>query len=321
MPLPVTVRASSASTNESPSSSIRPFLKWAGGKRQLLPQLRRFIPTDFGAYYEPFVGSGAMFFDMYATGVLNDRWARLVDTNLDLIGCYRALSGDAEGVIRTLKELTHGHEAAPIEHYYRIRDQRFNPARRGRNGELAAKYPVELAAMFIYLNRTGFNGLFRLNSHGAFNVPAGRYTNPRICDVENLRAVAQALRSPKVVVEHGQYESVLQTATANDFVYFDPPYAPLSTTARFTSYTADGFTDNDQRRLREVVLALIERGCWVVLSNSTAPIITELYAADTDAQRAGLRAYRVPAKRAINSNPMARGDVMEFIITNVRPAK
>jgi DNA adenine methylase len=170
--------------------------------------------------------------------------------------------------------------------------------------------------MFIYLNRTGFNGLYRLNSQGSYNVPAGRYANPRICDASNLRAVARALASPGVTLAQGSYESVL-SARRGDLVYLDPPYAPVSTTARFTSYTANGFSEDDQRRLKEVVLELADRGCAVVLSNSTAPIIRELYEGDSRVRRAKLHTHKVPARRAINSDPTARGDVMEFIISNV----
>jgi DNA adenine methylase len=320
MDLAISKREDSDAASGDQTAVTRPFLKWAGGKRQLLPQLRRFIPRDFRAYCEPFVGSGALFFDLWGAGRLDGKGAQLFDTNADLIGCYRALVQDVEGIIRNLKRLTAGHEAAPSDHYYRVRDQSFNPARRERSADgERGEYPAKLAAMFIYLNRTGFNGLYRLNLQGAFNVPAGRYANPRICDAPNLRAVARALASPGVELRHDSYESVLLAAHANDFIYFDPPYAPLSTTARFTSYTANGFSDDDQRRLQEVVLELVSRGCSVVLSNSTAPIIADLYETNPEVRRAGLRAHRVPAKRAINSDPTARGDVMEFIITNVQP--
>jgi DNA adenine methylase len=298
---------------------VRPFLKWAGGKRQLLPQLRRFVPSRFNAFHEPFVGSGAVFFNFWSTGLLGGRRGTLVDTNADLIGCYSAVVRDVEAVIRHLSQLAHGHEREGANHYYRVRDDLFNPARRTRGQSPLADYPADLAAMFIYLNRTGFNGLYRLNSQGAFNVPAGRYTNPRICDAPNLRAVARALGSPAVVLQHDDYASVLNVAGAEDYIYIDPPYAPVSVTASFTSYTSTGFSDADQRRLQEVVLELVGRGCWVVLSNSTAPLIADLYEGDERTRRAGLRAYRVPAKRAINSDPTARGDVMEFIVTNVQP--
>src|SRR5204863_8038286 len=139
----------------------------------------------------------------------------------------------------------------------------------------------------VYLNRTGFNGLYRLNARGDFNVPAGRYANPQICDAENLRAVAAVLRSPSVELRHATFDVTVGQCAAGDLVYFDPPYAPVSTTARFTSYTALGFTDADQQRLQQVVIDLAQRGCYVVLSNSTAPLIAELYENDLAARRAG----------------------------------
>lgn len=311
---------SSLAASEPTPGPVRPFLKWAGGKRQLLPQLRRFIPVEFGSYHEPFVGSGALFFDLRQRGQLAHRSARLVDTNADLIGCYRALVQDVDGVIRSLTQLARRHAKSPADHYYRVRDELFNPARRARTAaDGGGSYPPELAAMFIYLNRTGFNGLYRLNSQGLFNVPAGRYSNPQICDGANLKAAARALGSPAVELVHGVYESVLGAARKGDLVYLDPPYAPLSTTSQFTSYTAGGFSDDDQRLLQQVVIELAERGCYVVLSNSTAAIIANLYETNRSAKQVGLRTYRVPAKRAINSNPTKRGDVMEFIITNVPP--
>ncbi|MDP9226672.1 MAG: DNA adenine methylase [Actinomycetota bacterium] len=315
----VVVAESGPATADPILKPVRPFLKWAGGKRQLLPQLRRFIPEKFGTYHEPFVGSGALFFDMWGRSLLSERAVRLVDTNADLIGCYRALVRDVDGVVRHLTLLARRHAKHPAEHYYRVRDELFNPKRLARI-DVDGDYPTELAAMFIYLNRTGFNGLYRLNSRGSFNVPAGRYTNPQICDASNLKAAAHALGSRGVELVHGTYLSVLDVARGGDFVYLDPPYAPLSTTSHFTAYTAGGFSDDDQRRLQQVILELADRGCHVVLSNSTAPIISELYETNRTPKRAGLRAYKVPAKRAINSDPTRRGDVMEFIITNVSPA-
>ena len=298
----------------------RPILKWAGGKRQLLPELRRFVPTDFNGYHEPFVGSGALFFDLWSRRLLDGRPTRLIDTNVDLVGCYRATVRDVGAVIDVLERLSTGHAESPTEHYYRVRDEVFNPARRALGaGASPVTYPAELAGTFIYLNRTGFNGLYRLNARGGFNVPAGRYVRPRICDAASLRAAAAALGAPGVRLDHGGYEQVLESAAPGDLVYFDPPYAPLSATARFTSYTAAGFSEADQRRLREVALELADRGCSVILSNSTAPIIAELYESDSRARRAGFRAHQVPARRAINSDPSARGDVMEFIITNIQP--
>lgn len=294
--------------------SVRPFVKWAGGKRQLLSQLRRFVPDSFKAYYEPFLGSGALFFDLWTRGLLDGRPAHLTDSNIDLIGCYAAIRNDVEAVIASLELHERAHREDPSAHYYRVRDELFNPAREAQSS--AARCSPELAAMFIYLNRTGFNGLFRLNSRGAFNVPAGRYVKPTICDGSNLRAVAAALSSSAIDIRQARYESVLERARPGDLIYFDPPYAPLSTTARFTAYTADGFSDVDQRRLQEVACELVGRGCHVVISNSTAPMVGELY---RDTRRRGLRAHKVAAKRAINSDARRRGVVMEYIISNVRP--
>ncbi len=146
--------------------------------------------------------------------------------------------------------------------------------------------------MFIYLNRTGYNGLFRLNSDGEFNVPAGRYTKPRICDAVNLRRVATALAEPGVTLGRARFDRTVDSAQAGDFLYFDPPYAPLSKTARFTSYTTEGFDAGDQQRLRDVVVTLARRGCYVVMSNSTAPDIARLYEDSDEVKAAGLRCYR-----------------------------
>jgi DNA adenine methylase len=305
---------------------IRPFLKWAGGKRQLIPQLRRFVPSGFGEYFEPFVGSAALFFDLVSHGDIGDRHVWLADINRDLLGTYRALSTDAEQVIADLQEHERMHRAAPAGHYYRVRDELFNPGRLALFDAAVPVPPIEayspaLAAMFIYLNRTGFNGLFRLNSRGAFNVPAGRYANPQICRADNLRAAAGVLGAPSVNVAFGGFESVLARAQPNDLVYFDPPYAPVSTTASFTGYTSFGFSDDDQRRLQQVAIELAQRGCHVIVSNSTAPVIVELYDTSGDARRAGLRAHRVPARRAINSKASLRGDVAEYIISNVTPSE
>jgi len=303
---------------------IRPFLKWAGGKRQLVPQLRRFVPSSFGQYFEPFVGSGALFFELVSHGDIGDRRVWLTDTNRDLLGTYRALARHPDLVIEALEDHDRLHRVAPKEHYYRVRDELFNPRRlqlfTAGHSLSIDDYPPALAAMFIYLNRTGFNGLFRLNSRGSFNVPAGRYSNPRICNARDLRAAAAVLGAPAVNVSYGSFDLVLAQARPGDFLYFDPPYAPVSTTSSFTAYTAFGFSDDDQRRLQQVAIELAQRGCHVVVSNSTAPIIAELYEEDRAAGRAGLRAHTVAARRAINSKATMRGGVAEYIISNVPPS-
>ena len=298
---------------------VRPFLKWAGGKRQLLPRLREFYPESFKAYHEPFLGSGAVFFDLANAGLLGSGTIRLTDVNSDLVGCWLQLRDDAGAVVEHLRTLEAHHGAGPSEHYYRVRDQ-FNPARqRSMNGSgpRAELYTADLAAMFIYLNRTGYNGLFRLNSRGLFNVPCGRYENPRICDEDNLHRVSSTLSALSVSVEEASFDAVLRSARKGDFIYLDPPYAPLSATAQFTSYTSGGFGAEDQRRLQQVVVALAAKGCHVLLSNSTAPEIEALYDGNREARKVGLRAHRVPARRAINSNASRRGGVDEYVITNL----
>ena len=301
------------------STPVRPLLKWAGGKRQLLPVLRPHYPSSFDRYIEPFIGSGAVFFDLYSSGRLKGRRARLVDLNPDLIGCYRAVRDKTDAVITALGKLEQEHRARGSECYYEVRDRRFNPARAGRVPEqdidgLTSVDP-HLAAMFIYLNRTGFNGLFRLNRQGAFNVPAGRYADPRICDTERVRSVAHALASDGVTLECIPFEQALADTGRGDFVYCDPPYAPLSRTASFAQYTAGGFGTQDHHRLQKSVITAARRGAVVLMSNSTAPATVAAYGAPA-ARRAGLSMHWVPARRAINSRAVLRGPVDELIITN-----
>ena len=297
----------------------RPLLKWAGGKRQLLPALRRFYPTQFRAYREPFLGSAAVFFDLYNHGLLQDRPARLSDTNPDLIAGYTVVRDCPDEVIDELARLASEHAKRGAAHYYDIRDRHFNPQRRALASSSGPfSYTPALAAMLIYLNRTGYNGLFRLNASGEFNVPAGRYASPRICDAENIRSVSAALNRPAVSLACEGFETTLHDAREGDFLYFDPPYAPLSATARFTSYTAAGFTSAEQQRLKELVVELADRGCHVLLSNSTAAEITALYTRDKTVRRAGLHSVKVPARRAINSKAARRGAVDEYLITTVR---
>lgn len=319
--MPTAVADRCSTPDELPAAQApRPFLKWAGGKRQLLPQLRRFYPSAFRSYWEPFVGSGAVFFDLCAAGLLAGHDVVLADRNPDLVGCYRVVRDEADALVCELRRLEAGHAADATRHYYRVRNDEFNPARRGVTGTpRPAAYSPYLAARLIYLNRTGFNGLFRLNRSGDFNVPLGRYARPAVCDEPNLRAASAVLRAPRVRIELDAFDVVLSGARRGDFVYIDPPYAPLSTTSFFVAYTSHGFTSDDQRRLQEVVIDLATRGCQVVLSNSTAPIIAELYERSAAARRAGLRAHRVTARRAINSDATKRGGVLEFIISNVTP--
>lgn len=300
---------------------LRPFLKWVGGKRQLLPVLRRYYPASYGAYFEPFAGSGAVFFDLVSRGHLDGRPATLSDDNADLVGCYARVGDALDAVLTALERLAEGHAAGGRAHYLDVRDARFNPQRaawRAAGGDVAA-YAPELAAMLIYLNRTGYNGLFRLNASGQYNVPPGRYERPRIVDRALLTEVSAVLGRPDMRVQHAPFDRVLQDARAGDFAYFDPPYAPLSKTANFRGYTGRGFTDGDQARLQQVLIELSRRGVHVLLSNSTAPSVSRLYDGNADAEQAGLRAWQVPARRAVNSNAQRRGPVEELVVSNIQP--
>jgi len=207
--------------------------------------------------------------------------------------------------------------------YYDVRDRRFNPQRAelrmraASEKDIALRYTPELTAMLIFLNRTGFNGLFRLNRTGGFNVPVGRYNNPRILDEANIHAVADALSTDGVSIDLAPFHETLATAGRGDFVYCDPPYAPLSRTSSFAHYTAGGFSAFDQRRLQQAVIAACRRGARVVVSNSSASEIVRGYTTP-DAQKARLAIRPVPARRSINSRASARGPVDELIIANVR---
>jgi DNA adenine methylase len=314
----VSTRTTTAAT-ERPAPAV-PLLKWVGGKRQLLPRIRSFYPPDFGTYFEPFFGSGAVFFDLWNAGALRGRRAVLLDSNSDLVGCYEMVRDRTADVMRELEALAAEHARSGSAHYYAVRDERFNPLRdKRREADGHVPFSAELAAMLIYLNRTGFNGLYRVNTRGHFNVPAGRYVRSNIADRSRVERVAAVLKDRAVQLRRGTFAESLDLAQPGDFLYFDPPYAPLSETARFTSYTAPGFDAEDQRHLQRVVIALAHRGCHVLVSNSTSDVIGTLYDGNREAAAAGLRTYRVPARRAINSVATRRGAVDEFLISNVEP--
>ena len=301
------------------SGDVRPILKWAGGKRQLLPTLRRYYPTGFRRYFEPFLGSGAVFLDCHNRGLLDTCEVHLSDINADVIGCYRMVRDQVEAVIEALGVLEDGHGAKGTRHFYAVRDDQFNAIRREihASADPASAYTPSLAAMLIYLNRTGYNGLFRVNSRGGFNVPAGRYGKVTICDAPNLRRLSAALRRPGLTVRVRPFEDALGEGQEGDFVYLDPPYAPVSRTAQFTSYTAVRFGPEEQARLQQSVVRLARLGASVLLSNSVAPDIRRLYETDIEARSAGLKAKKVDARRAINSRASRRGAVREYLITNI----
>ncbi|MEZ4360067.1 MAG: DNA adenine methylase [Kofleriaceae bacterium] len=281
-------RASPAAAPPRAEPVAAPIVKWVGGKTRLLPELLRRMPARFGRYFEPFAGGAALFFRVAPARAV------LGDDNRDLVNLYRTVGAQVDDVIRRLGVHRRLHCEA---HYYEMR-ARWNDA-------TVSWTHVDRAAAFVYLNKTCFNGLWRVNRSGHFNVPMGRYEDPPICATDQLRAAAGALRRARL--HHGHYRDAVKGATAGDFVYFDPPYDPVTPTANFTGYTAGAFGPDDQRELAELARGLVARGCHVMLSNSDTPFVRSLYK--------GLRVDRVKCARAINSNASKRGDVDEVIIT------
>lgn len=279
-------------------SLAKPFVKWAGGKSQLLGQLESLFPKDFNNYIEPMVGGGAVFFHLFNTTRLK-QGAILIDINPELMNCYEVIKNSLKALIVELKKLESLYVKVPKETYYKVRkwDRKKNFHQRSK---------IERAARTIFLNKTCYNGLYRVNSKGQFNVPFGKYNNPTIRNDQGLKAVSIALRN--VILITDDFEKCLETVSLGDFIYFDPPYYPLSETASFTSYTKQDFKKEDQERLRNVFAKLAKRGCKVMLSNSDTKFINNLYQ--------DFNIYKVYAKRYINSNPYHRGTVTELVVTN-----
>jgi DNA adenine methylase len=262
----------------------RPFVKWVGGKTQILGELKESIRGFDGCYLEPFLGGGALFFELgFSRAVISD-------TNRELVNCYVVVRDHVEELIGILKEHIYDKE-----YYYKVRAH-----------DPDSLDSISRAARMIYLNKAGYNGLYRVNNKGKFNVPFGRYKNPTICDEDNLRGCAVALRN--IDVACATFDSVLDTAKKEDFVYFDPPYIPISETAYFTSYQKNGFSEDDQKRLVEVFDELSRRRIPAMLSNSDVPWIHEHY------RKHNIRVIK--ARRVINSKANRRGFVGEVIVTN-----
>lgn len=275
-----------------------PVLKWAGGKRQILAEITAHFPTSYERYHEPFFGGGAVFFALEpADGTIND-------VNERLVTFYEVVRDRPDELVA--ENRTHEHSD---EYYYDAREE-FNDLH--RVADKTDEQRVREASLLLYLNRTGFNGLYRENSDGEFNVPVGNYADPDWVQAERIRAASAALQDTEVY--NRDFEYVRERATAGDLVYFDPPYQPVSTTADFTDYHAEGFDRDDQRRLRDLAVDLDEAGVSVVLSNS--PPVADLYE-DRDAFDVDV----VQATRAINSDADNRGEVAEVLITNVPEAR
>lgn len=273
---------------------ISPLLKWAGGKRQLRSDLVRLLPGEWGTYFEPFIGGGALLVELANRGSLGR--AVISDLNPELMNLYRVVKRDPEALARALSEEKYRNSP---ESFLQLRDE-FN-ALIG-----SGKQPVNRAALLVYLNKHSYNGLWRVNRSGHYNVPFGRHARLSLPVHQDLREFSRMLSG--VMLKQADFEQVVRTAKAGDFVYFDPPYHPLSKTACFTDYTTGGFLFKDQERLARVFRRLSDRGVQLMLSNSCTPEITDLYE--------GFSIHTVQAKRFINCKGEKRTGAMEIIVTS-----
>nr|AFK25017.1 DNA adenine methylase [uncultured archaeon] len=272
----------------------RPFVKWAGGKRQLLSVIERHVPAEFGCYYEPFLGGGAVMFHLLSKNP--DIRCKVSDLNSDLILAYITIRDRVEELVESLENHAKNYHKNPDSYYYQVRDN--EPTSQ-----------IEKVSRLLFLNRTCFNGLYRVNSKGKFNVPLGRYSNPNIVNEENLYAASHILQSKRISISCRDFSSVLQDAKKGDFVYFDPPYQPVSKTANFTSYTNRDFTYKDLQKLVDVSEKLSDRGCKVLHSNSNSKEVRKLFSKDW-------KVIEISANRAINSDSTKRTGQTELLIKN-----
>lgn len=274
--------------NQDLQPAARPFLKWAGGKSKLISQYIPYFPSKFVTYYEPFLGGGAVFFYLAGAQVFP---AILSDINSELVNAYCCVRDRVEELIFLLELHQTNHSK---HYYYQVRSREHGT-------------DIEKAARLIYLNKTCFNGLYRENSKGEFNVPMGKYKNPLICNAAGLRSASATLQLTKI--ENRPFDVILDDAkTEQDFVYFDPPYYPLSNTSNFTAYSREAFNELDQIRLRDTFAELARRGVKVMLSNSDCSLIRELYQ--------DFNIHEISAARAINSNAKKRGKIFELLVTS-----
>ncbi len=276
---------------------VKPFLKWAGGKRQLLPELTKYINEKSlkkCTYYEPFIGGGALLFELQPTRAV------ISDKNKELINCYEVVRDSLDDLIEELRKHQENNNA---DYFYQIRDL-------DRSPEYKNLSKAEKAARIIYLNKTCYNGLFRVNSQGQFNVPFGRYKKPNILDEAVLKAVSKYLNKPQIKILNVDFAEAVKNAKKGDFIYFDPPYDPVSDTASFTGYDVNGFNRDEQKRLKEVFDKLTGKGCRLILSNSQTDFIMDLYQDYRD------KIKIVRAARSINSKGLKRGKVDEILVLN-----
>jgi len=283
--------------NSTSTKQYQPFIKWVGGKRGLLSQLLEKFPQDFENYHEPFLGGGAVFFELFSKGLLNQKNVYLSDINSELINAYQIVKKKPTQLIKNLETLKRSHNK---EFYYEMREL----DRKDSFKQLSA---IERAARFIYLNKTCFNGLYRVNKKGFFNTPIGSYTNPNIADKDTILSASEALQG--VTLSIMSFDRVINNANQNDLIYFDPPYYPLTKTSNFTSYHENEFLDDKQNELFNIYKNLDDMGCKLIQSNSNTEFIYNLY-----------NEYHfldiVMANRTINSNANKRQKIKELVITN-----
>ena len=273
----------------------KPFVKWVGGKRQLMQELENNFPKQFGTYYEPFLGGGAVMFNLLSKEP--KLFCNVSDFNSDLILAYVTIRDKLEKLIESLENHSKNYHKNSTEYYYEIRKQE-------------PKQQIEKVSRLIFLNRTCFNGLYRVNKKGQFNVPLGRYTNPNIINKENLTAVSKILHSEKIKISCRGFEAVFKDAKKDDLVYFDPPYQPISSTSNFTSYTHRDFTEKDLERLVDLANQLNSKGCHVLISNSNSKTVKDFF------PEKHWSISEVNANRAINSDSKKRTGHKEIIIKN-----
>lgn len=273
-------------------TTLQPFTKWTGGKRQLLPVIKSLMPDNYNSYFEPFIGGGALFFD------LSPDKAVINDFNNELMNCYQQIKKHPQKLIELL---TKHQENNSKEYYLELRAV-------DRDNRINKMTDVERAARIMYMLRVNFNGLYRVNSKNQFNVPYGRYKNPKIVDSELILSISTYLNSNDIRILNGDFEEAVKSVLAGDFIYFDPPYIPLSETSAFTSYTHEGFSYEEQVRLRDVFRKLDKKGAYVMLSNSSSPLVEELYK--------GFNIHKVEATRTNGAKASSRGKISEIIVTN-----
>ncbi len=272
----------------------KPFVKWAGGKRQIIDAISKHIPSEFECYFEPFLGGGAVLFHLLQKNP--QMRCKVSDLNSDLVLAYVTIRDRVEELIQSLQNHAKNYHKNPDSYYYGVRENE-------------PKSQIEKVSRLLFLNRTCFNGLYRVNSRGKFNVPLGRYSNPNIVNEENLLAVSHTLRSKRIQISCRDFASVLQDAKKGDFVYFDPPYQPVSKTANFTSYTNKDFGYKDLEKLVAVSEKLSDRGCKILHSNSNSKEVRSLFSRDW-------KIVEIAANRAINSNSAKRTGQTELLIKN-----